>query len=209
MIFERTFLLRNAAATAVFNDRIATYLNSSAVPYSAINKGAAALSDIEPILLPLLCTETTRFFSAGARLTRLEKTRVVASYPPAMSELDVCTTGAKVRLALDHKNCSRCWKCRRTMVGLDLLGALDDFAGVFDVESYRADPYAAYAMIRDRAQHGKENDDEHYQLLLDRGLMQPETRLKQKLRSLWRAGVSAETREKLHSLYRKSPRAPR
>lgn len=35
------------------------------------------------------------------------------------------------------KNCGKCFKCKRTLVCLDALGKLDEFADVFDIGYYR------------------------------------------------------------------------
>ena len=83
-------------------------------------------------LLSLSCfsTEHMRIYSEGGTLSRLEKTRLVVDYAPSHKYLNVCTNTAV--------NCSRCEKCTRTLLALDMLGRLDDYRSVFDVDYYRA-----------------------------------------------------------------------
>ena len=51
--------------------------------------------------------------------------------------LDVCVANPDKRLALEKLNCSRCWKCTRTLLTLEALGRLDAFEKVFDLPYYR------------------------------------------------------------------------
>lgn len=74
-----------------------------------------------------------RLYSEGAALSRYDKTRNVTSYPPSREHLNVCfwvrSTGP---------NCTVfCEKCRRTVLTLDSLGALDQYSSVFDLNLYR------------------------------------------------------------------------
>lgn len=83
-------------------------------------------------LLSLDCfsTRSLKIYSEGGAQTRLEKTADIVDYDIARKYLHVCTRKST--------NCGICPKCRRTMLTLDALGKLDDFAHVFDVAYYRA-----------------------------------------------------------------------
>jgi hypothetical protein len=68
---------------------------------------------------PLFSTERTQIVHYGTASTRTEKTALVAQSDVAMRVLRVCwdtDTGG---------NCGECDKCYRTMITLDILGALD------------------------------------------------------------------------------------
>lgn len=79
--------------------------------------------------LPLLSIAQLRLYSEGEGLTRIQKLQKVAKYNPSYKYLDVC---------VEHsENCGKCEKCVRTILGLDMLGALDNYKAVFDVEYYR------------------------------------------------------------------------
>lgn len=82
------------------------------------------------LLAESFSTDHLRIYSEGGTLSRLEKTRVVVEYAPSHKYLNVCTDTST--------NCSRCEKCTRTLLALDMLGRLDDYRAVFDVDYYRA-----------------------------------------------------------------------
>lgn len=83
-------------------------------------------------LLSLGCfsTPALRIYSEGGAKTRFEKTKQLVDFEPAQKYLHVC-------LHNSGGNCNVCQKCRRTLVTLDALNALDKFKSVFDVEYYR------------------------------------------------------------------------
>lgn len=89
-------------------------------------------STIDMILLPLLSTDTMEIISQGAELTRMEKVQYISDYTFAQDVMNVC-----IHPIAGHKNCGICPKCQRTLLALDLLGKLDKFSKVFDIEKYR------------------------------------------------------------------------
>lgn len=112
---------------------VGKYLYASTYPYESVFIGETydtAYSD--PISLPLLSTEALEAISVGSQYTRVAKTVQVASLPLAQDTLDVCVGGKSAG------NCSRCWKCLRTLVTLEIAGALRDFDGTFDLDRYAA-----------------------------------------------------------------------
>ncbi len=167
--FQLTHVIRNVASAFVFDDMFSCYLYSSTYPYRAINSRNDDMSFIEPILLPLLATETMRCESAGAGLVRHEKTELVSTYWPAKQMLDVCVAPPALRLSSKKINCSKCWKCSRTMLNLDVLGRLDEFSEVFDIEYYRRNKRDVVMTVLYRAQEGKPMERELISLLRERG----------------------------------------
>ena len=153
--FQLTHVIRNAAAALVFEDIYSCYLYSSSLPYGSINSKNDDMSNIEQMLLPLLSTETLHFVSAGAGLSRHQKVEMISTYEPTVTMLDVCVSAATVRMTSQTINCSKCWKCSRTMLNLDLLGRLDDFANVFDLEYYRLNKDSLVLSVLDRALEGR------------------------------------------------------
>jgi hypothetical protein len=95
------------------------------------------MADFDPILLALLCTSTLTFVSAGAGLSRVQKTRIVSENSDAYELLDVCAGGNEERTASKVPNCSKCSKCVRTLLTLEALGRLEEFKAVFDLDAYR------------------------------------------------------------------------
>lgn len=107
------------------------YYYASGYPFSAFslaNTYSADCAYYDLLLTGALSTDHLRIYSEGGNLSRLEKTRKVVTYPPSYKYLNVCVS--------TEKNCGRCEKCTRTLLALDVLGALDKYRDVFDVDYY-------------------------------------------------------------------------
>ena len=74
-----------------------------------------------PLLDALWSSDAVRFTHDGAHLTRVEKTASIARNPIALRYLRVCWKNDG-----GAYNCGSCEKCLRTMIALDLAGALED-----------------------------------------------------------------------------------
>lgn len=166
--FEQTHTLRNVAAAFVFEDIYSCYLYSSAYPYQTIGTNNKTIGAIDPILLSLLSTETLDFKSAGAGLSRFQKEQLISSNRHAMSMLDVCVAQPAIRMKSAKINCSRCWKCCRTMLNLDLLGQLAKFANVFDLKYYYSNRDSIILTVLDRAAHGNTIEQDLIALMRER-----------------------------------------
>lgn len=92
-----------------------------------------SLAHMEPVLCQWLGDRSLKIVPYGTNVTRLEKTKILADYPPAQHCLNVCNSVDTM-----EKNCSVCLKCRRTMLDLELLGKLDGFRSTFDVDLFRS-----------------------------------------------------------------------
>lgn len=75
----------------------------------------------DPRIDHLLSTESMEVVHDGAGFTRVEKTDVISGWPETYNKLRVCPQADGVN------NCSRCEKCLRTMVTLELTGALTEY----------------------------------------------------------------------------------
>ena len=83
----------------------------------------------------LMSTERMEIILEGTQYTRIEKVKKVAEYEPAYRYLNVC-----VRWGFEKENaenCSQCLKCGRTLKELDVLGKVDEFYRVFDIDYYK------------------------------------------------------------------------
>lgn len=163
--FEKTNTLRNAAAALALDTGVRRYYLSSSFAPAAIGvRETYNSAHLDPILLPLLSTERLTFVSACAGLTRVEKTRLVASLPPAADLLDVCTRPWE-RAAGRPGNCSHCPKCVRTLFTLEALGGLEAFSAVFDLDLFRAARGRALRALHESAAGGNTLDAEVVALL--------------------------------------------
>jgi hypothetical protein len=164
--FQKTHVIRNVAAAYIFEDLYQRYYYSSTYPYKDLNKSNDDMSYVEPILLNLLETDDLKLTSAGAGLSRLEKMQVISDSKFATKLLDVCVGDIESRL---EKNCSKCWKCSRAMTNLDVLGKLDDFSDVFDVDYYRNNKEKVIKVIYGSAIKGKPADQDLIELMKNEG----------------------------------------
>ena len=124
-IYPRLFRTRPGSGPG----RAKRFLYASSYPYPAVAvRESQDTATIDPILLPLLKTETTDCFSAGASTTRVEKLAIVCETEIARQFFDVCVR---------RPNCSRCWKCARTLLTLELLGKKARLEHLFDESEFR------------------------------------------------------------------------
>ncbi|UIP60003.1 hypothetical protein [Agromyces marinus] len=139
--FQQTHTMRNAAVAHLLAGGIRRFLYASSVPYPDVaSTPIYDLSYADPLLLPALSCGSLLLQPSGTDLDRAQKTALVARVPHSYDRLDVCTEST------DGTNCSTCWKCRRTMLTLDVLGELDHYRGVFDVPD---DPRWPEAYLRE------------------------------------------------------------
>ena len=130
--FTMSHSLRSAALAHLMDGEVGRYLSSAGTLYSeVVSVRPPDIAYIDPIVLPLLSSVTLVTESVGAEANRVEKTSRISHIPQAQHGLDVC-----VVFPPDRLNCSRCYKCLRTLLTLEILGRLDDFATMFDLAVY-------------------------------------------------------------------------
>lgn len=142
---------------------IRTYHYASSYPLTdfCLTFDAAPYYDILNSLA--IQTDNFQMLSHAVLEERVEKTKFVAKYPIVQRHLDVCFHEAH---SGKRKNCSCCEKCVRTMVTLDALGQLDNFAEVFDIELYRKQRKRRIGSVLYRACVNKNSYDVHIKELL-------------------------------------------
>ena len=109
-------------------------------------------------LIPLIQTERTELIVDGCQRRRVDKINDLTNWDIARKYLNVCL----VQKGADTTNCGKCSKCLRTMLALDILGKLDDFAQVFNVEDYAKESLMYKAHCLDKA-----DTDTFYRELVD------------------------------------------
>lgn len=123
--------LRNSAVPLALQGGVRRFLFASSHSWAEV--GVFPTNDMtkaDPILLPALSTERVELCAVGTEYTRVEKTRQIAAMPLAQSALDVCIMDG-------DGNCTRCEKCLRTALTLDVLGVLPAFSTRFDLNVYQ------------------------------------------------------------------------
>ncbi len=87
----------------------------------------------ESYLVPLIQTERTELIIDGCQYRRVDKLKNIVDWDIARKYLNVCW-----QYTPDGSNCGGCGKCLRTLLPLEIMGKLDDFVAVFDIEKYHA-----------------------------------------------------------------------
>lgn len=110
----------------------------------------------EFLLSNVLSTESLEFILSDYA-TRLEKIETIVKDRLSSRYLDVC---------FRFKNCGECSKCLRTLTTLDIMGALDKYAEVFDIAKYKSRREEAFLWLLQTKD--KEGDDAaHAKLVYD------------------------------------------
>lgn len=132
LTFVRTATVRNASVPLLLQKGIGRYLYGSSISFvdQGINKNGT-LGYCDTVSLPMLSTNSTDMMAVGSKYTRVEKTAQIAEIPDTYSSLNVCTRSDAI-----VKNCSKCNKCMRTQLTLDLTGYLERYKNAFDLDIY-------------------------------------------------------------------------
>ena len=131
------FFLSLYSCVLALQNVIRRYYIGSAISYGymkkAIDKTNCDFAEFcESYFLPLIGTERTEFISDGCQYRRVDKIKKIADWDIAHKYLNVCHVYRK-----DSSNCGGCAKCLRTLLPLEIMGKLDDFANIFDLAAYR------------------------------------------------------------------------
>lgn len=140
--FQATNTLRNISCVLNLQKLFKNYYFASSYPYKYFKLDPSDTTYYDIWNLHLLSTESTTFFSSVPGLTRIEKTALISNFQTTYNFLDVCLSPNK---DYDFKNCTRCEKCLRTALTLDLLDKLENYNEVFDLNAYgrQKDSYIA------------------------------------------------------------------
>lgn len=133
MEFLHTSLINNASVILLLQKLFSKYYISSGHHYKDTScKPVYDIAIAESMIVHLLSTETTECICAGCQYTRVEKTKKLLDIPEATHFLNVC-----IAPKIDAKNCSQCEKCCRTLLALEVLGIIDSFRDVFDLDLWK------------------------------------------------------------------------
>lgn len=112
----------------------------------------------ESLLCDALSTEGLSFILSDYD-SRLEKTIAIADSEEAKNYLDVC---------FRFNNCGTCSKCLRTLVILDIVGKVDSYSKVFDVDHFKQNRDAAYFwLLKTKDKDALDDDAMHARLIYD------------------------------------------
>ena len=135
LVLQETYLsvagFRLPAAVLALQKLFRVFLHSGGYSFGQFSIRPENSARYELLLLSCFETDNTVFYSTGSQVSRTGKLRALSEFPPAWKYLHPCI------YATNRKNCGRCAKCARTQGALDILGTLDRFEAVFDLEDYR------------------------------------------------------------------------
>lgn len=128
--YVSTHTIRNAAVPWLLSEKVRHFYYASAYDYTAVRIGPTrAMAEADVAALPLFSTSALTLRSVGSSSTRVQKTLSLVDIPATYEGLDVCISPGK-----NNTNCSRCWKCHRTMLTLDIAEVLDRYSKVFNLK---------------------------------------------------------------------------
>jgi len=131
---------------------IGTYLYASTVAEEQVGTCEPnEMGRLDALTLPHLANGSVRIRSVGGEYRRIDKLRRIADVEGTWTALEVCTDEH-----LDG-NCGRCRKCRRTLAALDVLGLLERYRAVFDLDEWsRVRTRTFRALQRSEHPHSRE-----------------------------------------------------
>lgn len=124
---------------------ISCYYISNALSYEGIKKFSKhyykrdLAGFCESYFIPLIQTENLEMILDGCQYRRVDKLQNIVDWDIAQKYLNVCVSWNP-----NHRNaanCGICSKCLRTLFPLEILGKLDKFSRVFDIEQYKQNSF--------------------------------------------------------------------
>ena len=133
--YEQIHTFSNLSYALILQNVISDYYYASAFPESHLLYDFQFSGNYDLLNQKAIQTEVFKMISYSNNYNRVEKTKSIVRLELSKSFLDVCLIEKKSRQAT-IVNCSRCSKCIRTMVTLDVLGELSHYDKAFDLELY-------------------------------------------------------------------------
>ena len=124
----------NMACALSLRNLIKGYYLATGYSYKEMNPSLTDTASYENYIEKALNFSDFKMICSGGEVSRIEKTKFIAQNTIVQKYLNVCFFWRE-----NHKylNCTQCEKCIRTVLTLDVLGKLDLFGEVFDIEYYK------------------------------------------------------------------------
>lgn len=133
MKFVSTHTIRNMSCILNLQKLLKNYYYASAFRFDRFSINDEISDKYDLLTLQMLSTESIRFYSAVSDKTRAERTMLISDYVKAHTYLDVCVDPNSSKSDI---NCSKCDKCMRTQLTLEVSGKLEQFNRVFNLDIY-------------------------------------------------------------------------
>ena len=126
--FQATHTFRNLSIVFALQKLFKNYYYSSGITVDNFSLSGKDTASYDIYIMYLLSTKNIKFYSSGASMSRIEKTKIVANYSPSYDYLSVCFR--------DDCNCGKCEKCIRTIFEFYADNNLKKFNKVFDLNFF-------------------------------------------------------------------------
>lgn len=162
-----TYTFRYFGTVLALQKLFGKYYWSSGYHFSQFDLIIDDISIFDLLSVQCVSNENTTFYSTGSEVTRLEKTAYISDFAITYKYLNVCW--------FNLYNCSKCDKCKRTMLGLYALGKLDFYEEVFDVKYFyqNINEYLGHMLYKRLVEKHHSFNDEIYQCLIKRNIKIP------------------------------------
>nr|WP_298332113.1 hypothetical protein [uncultured Christiangramia sp.] len=155
MNFQSTHTFRNLSCILNLQKLFKIYYYASPHRFDQFSLNKTDSGDYDLLNTQFLSTNSLTFFSSVANLNRIERTELISHFSSTYNHLDVCTNS---RNSGGFVNCTRCDKCLRTALTLDILGKLELYKHVFNLKIYKQEKTKYIGKIL--AQHNNEFNKE-------------------------------------------------
>jgi hypothetical protein len=154
--FNFSYSLLYLSCALMLQKLFGKYYYSSGVQlkYANLDDPIADIAHVDLATVHLMSTETTQIVLTGTDFSRVEKTKQLAENGLARHRLNVCAHPLE-----DGTNCSMCRKCCRTLLTLELLGYLNEYKDVFDLEKWaqKRNFYIINSVLKKGANYSKDH----------------------------------------------------
>ena len=137
LAFEQVHTFAHLSAALVLMNGIREYYYSTGYSDDIGKLDFADSSHYDCLISDVIDYPSFKMYTSGGESTRLQKTERIAKNKIVQRYLDVCFHNPAIQNNTDFVNCTKCSKCLRTAISLEMLGELDNYAAVFDLELYR------------------------------------------------------------------------
>lgn len=127
-----TFVIRDIACMLNLQKLIRNYYFTTSYRFDSTWPLTSASRNL--LARTMLSTESTTIYPSASQYSRVERTALISDYEPTYRYLNVCVSSQDTGIV---QNCSACHKCMRTQLALELLGKLELYTRVFDIDLYR------------------------------------------------------------------------
>ena len=128
--FVQEYSMRICSYAFALQKLIQTYYISSGVSFDQFDYSGHDSDSYDIFNLSAASTDNLSFYSSGGEVSRTQKIAFFAEDTFIQKNLKVCNYD-------DGHNCSKCEKCLRTMLSLDIIGRLDGFCDSFDTKEFQ------------------------------------------------------------------------